>query len=337
MGKYNYVYFDMGKVFCRGIDRDNYYYICTEDLRKLDNVQVSSGPLDYSSFLWRFLYKAYHHPVSNRYVQLPLKKLWYPYYFKSNFKTERPFCFIVSRYTVPNYLRYLKKRYPDCKIVLLHRDLIHLWYERNPAFTPEIVEEIFDLRMTYDEKEAELYGIPHFDEFESKPEVSIDPEYPLSDVFFAGYAKDRLPTLLRAYEKFAEKGLRCDYYIVGVPESERVERPGIVYADRQMSYREMLYRTVNSKCVLEICQSGAVGYTSRFLEAVMYNKKLITNNPAVGKTKFYDPRYIQCIDQVEDMDVGFVDRDVGEIDYHYKGEFSPVHLIERIEQLLSEK
>lgn len=50
-----------------------------------------------------------------------------------------------------------------------------------------------------------------------------------------------------------------------------------------MTYREMLYHTVNSKVVLEINQGCVDGFTSRFLESVMYNKRLLTNNFAVQK------------------------------------------------------
>lgn len=59
-----------------------------------------------------------------------------------------------------------------------------------------------------------------------------------------------------------------------------------------MSYREILYRSIRSKCLLEINQQGAIGCTSRFIEADLNNKKLITDNLFIKHSKFYDKHYI---------------------------------------------
>jgi len=101
-----------------------------------------------------------------------------------------------------------------------------------------------------------------------------------------------------------------------------------------MPYNEMLYYTVNSKCILEVNQGGAVGYTSRFLEAVMYNKKLLTNNCSIQKSAFFSPEYIQCFSKVEEINLAFISEDLLQVDYGYQGEFSPLHLIEKIENEL---
>lgn len=336
--KYNYVFFNVGAIKNHKEDKDSYYYICTEDLCKMDNVHVVSYPLDYSSYFLHLLFTLHSHPKINKIVNMPLKNLWYPYYFKVKFPENRPFCFVVYGYYITvGYLNYLKKRYPDCRIVLIHRDLISLWRKRQPEFTDENIKALFDLIMTYDEDEAAKYGISYFSEIESKTEVPIAKNYPTSDVFFAGSSKGRLNMLLQIYDVLIGNGLTCHYYITDVPKGERIQRPGITYAEHNMPYREMLYHTVNSRCVLEINQPGAVGYTSRFLEAVMYNKKLMTNNIAIKKSNFFNPKYIQCFSTVSAINASFVMADVGEINYHYNGEFSPVWLIEQIERELTSK
>ena len=102
-----------------------------------------------------------------------------------------------------------------------------------------------------------------------------------------------------------------------------------------MPYSEMLYHTINSKCILEINQYEAVGYTSRFLEAVMYNKRLITDNKDVMLSKFYSSDNIMCISDILDIDPSFVSSEKI-VDYYYNGEFSPIHLIEKIDLLLTQ-
>ena len=100
-----------------------------------------------------------------------------------------------------------------------------------------------------------------------------------------------------------------------------------------MTYREMVFHTVNTNYVLEINQAGADGYTSRFLEAVMYNKKLITNNTFILQSKFYDPAKILIINNADDIQDSFFDG-APFAEYHYNGEFSPLRMVERVEEEL---
>lgn len=335
--KYNYIFFNGEDGNTRKRNPDGYYTICTKDLETMDGVHLVSYPLDYACTPTRYLFYLHHYPKINKVLNLPLKKLWYPYYFKNPFPDDKPLCFVVSGTYLPiDYLRYLKRKYPNCKMVRIHRDLIGLWKVQCPQYTPEVNQEIFDLRLTIDELEAKKYGIEHFVEFESKIDVPRSPNYPMSDVFFAGRAKDRLPKLMEIYHRLTAQGLTVSYFLLGVPKSDRKPFPGIEYADRGMQYREMLNRTVNTRCLLEINQEGQVGFTSRFLEAVMYNKKLITDNPAVKNTRFYDPRLIQFLDRAEDVDPSFV-LDETDVDYHYHNEFSPVNLIHQIDGLLADR
>lgn len=334
MFKYNYVFFNSPDHNPRKKDPDGYYKICVEDLENLDNVQVVSYPLDYAVTFVRYLYSFHHTPKINNILKLPLKKLWYPFYIKSKFDKKKPICFVMaSTYLPVDYLRYLKRKYPTARFVKVHRDLIELWKMKNPQWTDEVVREIFDLNFTFDKKEAERLGWEYFDEFESITDISYSIDYPLSDIFFAGVVKDRLPKLLEAYKIFTDAGLKCNYYLLGVPEEEQKQLPGVEYSKHFLSYREMLYRTVNSRCILEINQGGASGYTSRFLEAVMYNKKLITNNIEIKNSKLYDSRFIQCIDDINDINTAFVKQEE-EVDYQYDGEFSPIRLIEKIDVAL---
>ncbi len=313
---------------------DGYYTICLKDLENIRGVKVVSQPLDYMPKLVRFFYCLHTSRRTNRYIRLPFQKIWYPKYFKKNKSREKPYCFVFLTPIIPEgYYKYLKKTYPNCKIVAVHRDLLIIWKNVAPHFIRNV---LFDLEYTFDIQEAQKYGMEHFDEFESKIELSNDAFlYPKNDVFFAGKAKDRLPRLLGACKLFNEHGFKCLFYVTEVPSKQRVAMPGMVYADKQMSYREMLLYSNNSKCLLDINQAGASGFTSRFLEAVMYNKILITDNQEIKNSKFYNPKYIQCIDRISDIDTSIIDNS-DSVDFHYAGEFSPKHLIEQIDAKLTE-
>lgn len=326
---YNYVIFNSIDSKLR-YDPNGYYTVCMRDLDDVDGVNCINVPLSHLPFSVRYIYCAHYSSILNI-VNLPFKKLWYPLYFKNTFKNDKPLCFIILNRVPIDYLHYLKNKYENSKFVILYRDLRRVTESMFPNHPDN---PIFDLQMTIDKNEAIKFGWKHFEEFESKIEVPISKDYPLSDIFFAGKGKDRLPKLFKAYEILTQAGLKCSYYLTHVPESKRIELPGVEYADRLMPYSQMLYYTVNSRCVLEINQGGAVGYTSRFLEAVMFNKRLITDNQAVKESKFYSSENIQCISDICKISPEFV-TNTTPVDYKYKDEFSPIHLIEMIDKELS--
>lgn len=325
---YNYVVLNSISCLNKLPEKDSYIDICVRDLYGKEGIQVVNLPLPNSSSWVRTIYAAHNSERINKYVNLPLKSLWYKYHFKDNFSNNKPLCFVCLETRLPiDYLKFLKKEYPDCKIVALHRDFLHLTsgLHLNP---------IFDMEMTYDEGEGKKYKIPCFSEFESKIEIKREKEFE-SDVFFAGRAKDRLPALMDAYKRLTDAGLKVYYFLTTVPEYQQVQLPGIEYATRYMSYKEMLYHTVNTRCVLEIVQGGGqIGYTSRFLESVIYGKRLITNCESVRHSKFYTQDNIQIVNDLKDIDVSFIKKDCRQVSYNYNNEFSPLRVIERIEEEL---
>ena len=54
-----------------------------------------------------------------------------------------------------------------------------------------------------------------------------------------------------------------------------------------MPYKDVLNKTFESKCVLELLQEGQTGLTTRSLEALFLGKKLLTNNVAIKERDFY--------------------------------------------------
>lgn len=332
---YNYVIFNYYDDPNRVME-DGYYSICLKDLESLDNVQIVSFPLDKKSKFIRFFYRLHHSYKLNKIIKLPMKKIWYPLYFnKKYFKNNKPICFIsIGPYITIDYIKYLKKKYRDAKFVKLHRDLVKVYQRGSPEWTEENLRKYYDLWMSYDKNEAMEKGMLHFNEFESKIEIEPDIKNVKTDLFFAGAAKNRLDKIMAVYERFVSLGKTCDFYLVGVDQSQQVKKSGIVYADKFLPYKEVLQRSVNSNCILEINQQGAIGYTARFLEAVIYNKKLITNNQSIKESKFYNPKFIKCFTDVEEIDQDFILDDVN-VDYKYNNEFSPVNLLMQIEKELA--
>lgn len=333
---YNYVYFNANYLpdYFRGLINPNEYNtLCLSDVTEMKNVIVVPCQLYYTTPLVRRL--QIRHERWGRKYHFPFKSIWYKYFFKDNFNNNKPYCFVIAASYLPiDYYRYLRKTYPDCRIIKLHRDLVKVSL-CNREYSVDNMSKIFDERFSYDKGDCEKYGLIYFHEIDSKIEVPVSPEYPLCDVFFCGAAKDRLKKLVQAYDKFTAAGLKCKFYIVFANDEEKEYRDGITYADAYMPYNEVLYNSVNARCMFDINQGGADGFTTRFLEAVMYNKRFITDNLSVKESPFYKPEFMQVVKTVDEIDPEFVR--LGEVDYQYNGEFSPIHLIEQIDEVLTKK
>lgn len=329
--RYNYVIFNYTDSISSFDEEEDYYALCLRDLKNRNDIILNHIPLQEKSSFIRFLYRLSNWRFWGKVCyHLRLQKLWYPYIYENVFQDDKPICFVCLRYPSIDYLRYLKKRYPNSKIVKMSRDIIRTQREIYEKYSKA---NIFDLWLSYDKNDCKEYGFLHFDEFESKIEISASEQFPTSDFFFAGRAKDRYSLLVELYDKLEQQGFNCLFYLVGVKEADKMKRKGIKYADTPMSYLDMLRYSINSKCLLDINQEGALGYTSRFIEAVMFDKYLLTNNIDVTKSKFYNSNYIKVINKIEDIDASFINGHTPE--YNYDGDFSPLKRIEYIDKMLS--
>ena len=312
---------------------DGYYSICVEDLYNKDNITVVNYPLEgkplWLKYLFRFFLSIKFRFPNNWLVRLT-KKCFYPIYLPAC-KISEHYCFVfVSDVWDIQFMRYLKEKYPKSKIVMALRDLV-----KTKWFYKELVEaNLVDYWMSYDKGDCEDYGMSYFSEFESKIEISANSNVPSSDVFFTGRAKQRLPKLIECYDYLTSLGLKCLFIILDAPEDQKEERNGIVYTNQYMAYRRMLEYSIRSKCLLDINQEGATGYTSRFLEAVIYNKLLLTNTKGIKEHPLYDSRYIKEFSSIEEVPSSFFENK-DEIKYKYNNDFSPLNFIKRVNEVVS--
>lgn len=100
----------------------------------------------------------------------------------------------------------------------------------------------------------------------------------------------------------------------------------MIYSDNWMPFDELLRRARSAKCMVDILQGQAAGFTSRFWHAVFYNKQLISNNPLIRFTRYYDEKHMQLIQGAEEIDFAVL-KTPEEIDYQYQDEFSASNFI----------
>ena len=267
----------------------------------------------------------------NKYIKTPFARLVYPYIYKPKFKDLKPLCFIffgnIEYVYQTSFIKYLRDRYPNTKVILYMQDLI----SKNSRLDFESVRTSFDLIISYDKGDCAKYNLY----FHPTPMSRVNVEKNLgiedSDIYFCGYAKTRYPLIHKIYKQLSELGLKCDFHIMKFPEGEE-KLEGIYYESNDFTYEENIQHVISTKCVLEVMQEGADGYTPRVWESVIYDKHLLTNNISLKTSEYYNSDYMHFIDEETDLS-SIIHREVSYKEYE-KDRLSPFHLLCFIDNLL---
>lgn len=295
----------------------------------------------YAKYLWRridtdrsiitFLYRVHMSPITNKFIELPMKSIWNRWVFREKFDNDNPICFIFfagrNKEINNGAIYYLRSKYKNCKMVLFYQDLV----KKSALPQIEKIRNQFDLILSFDQLDVKKYNLLYYPLVYSKTDIKKS-DIPKSDIYFVGKAKDRLEDIREVYSRLKDSGLKCDFHITGV-SPEDVREDGIVY-NMPVSYEENLQRIKASKCILEIMQKGGHGYTLRYCEAIMYDKKIITNNPEIKEAPFYSEQRIQVFENPHEITSDFVLEGEGKVDYGYKDKLSPKRLLDFLDNKL---
>lgn len=96
-----------------------------------------------------------------------------------------------------------------------------------------------------------------------------------------------------------------------------------------LPYSEVIKKDIHSNCLLEIINPGQTGCTFKMKEAIILNKKLLTNNISVKYLPFYNPNYIHIFNDVSDIDFSWVKKKES-VEYNYDNRFSPINLFSKL-------
>lgn len=267
----------------------------------------------------------------NRYIHTPFSFYIYPRLFPHHFDNNKPLVFLFFGQTQylyqTSYLKYLKKR--GIKLVLYMQDVV----SRNPDLNIEKVRDNFDLILSYDKGDCERYGLVFYPTPYSCYSVEDNPNIKPVDVYYCGHAKSRYQTIFDVYYKCKEKGLSCKFFITAVPMDKRIEAVDneIVY-DKQLTYIENLQYVKKAKCILEVMQVNADGFTPRLWESIIYDRHLLTNNKALKTSPYYISESMHNIAEMDSIRQ-WIDSPL-EIDQKRKDMLSPNRLLKTIDELL---
>lgn len=318
--KYNYVI----------VGAPGYYLVGYRDVINLPNVSYHATYNDgFDGWIKRNILRWNFSRRLNKYVKTPFSKYVYPRLYPHSFVEDKPLCFIffsgMFYIYQSSYLEYVKKTY-NAKTVLYFQDLLSCYklVDINKA------KDEFDLLISYDMSESKAHQMEWHPTPMSYVPIAPNNDIPYSDVYYCGYAKSRFPIIHDIYRKLTQQGYTCNFNLMYMsPNDPHID--GINYPDRFFSYEENLMHVCRSKCVLEIMQEGADGYTPRLWECIMYNKHLITNNKTIWNSVYFNPEGIHSVEDVENGKIeNWINNQIS-FSEEEKRSLSPLHLLKFID------
>ena len=117
------------------------------------------------------------------------------------------------------------------------------------------------------------------------------------DVYFLGKDKGRFDALHQLGTQLQGQGLRTDFLVVPEPVRDYPAQSPVSICQKMQSYDQNIERINRARCLLEWTQANQTGLTIRTLEALFFDKKLITNNPWVKQQAFYHPARVFILGQ----------------------------------------
>ena len=262
------------------------------DIEKLPNGRILESALKPCGKALSTLHHIHFSFAINRKVQLPFQSIWEKQYSLSNVRLDD------------------KKKY--C-VIFTDVSAARMGY--------------FERVYSFDKSDCDKYGFIYHPTNYSMVSIQHDACQVQYDAFYVGVSKGRAGTIAKVYKKIRKSGGKAQFYISGV-KSEKEKVKGIHY-NQWLEYDQVLDYIKRSNCIVEIMDGAQDGVTLRTMEAICYNKKLLTNNKSMRESDYYKSGHIQVFESPDEIDTEFV-RKRESVNYNYNGEFSPVRLIEHI-------
>ena len=275
----------------------------------------------------------------NSIVNIPCKNMFYKFIPKIiDLKEEYSVIIPTAALNKINlsYLRYIKQKYYNINFILLlidsmEADSPHLKYAKGKIF-----DDIWDLKLSFDRNDSikfkfQYFGYCYYSSFDF-----VGPSKIYSDIYYIGADKGGRGELIgKIYNHFTNNNLQCNFKIFS-RNIKFVYGTNLKTIKKSIDYRDVVADVKSSNCILEILQNNQQTQSIRYFEAIVYNKKLLSNNPHLSELPMYDARYMRYIEKPEDIDWKWVKKREP-INYNYKNEFSPIHLLDFIEDYFNKR
>ena len=235
----------------------------------------------------------------------------------------------------PSAIESIRERHPECHLIFYFVDALERAASVNSLSEGDILAYLshYDAVYTYDRADAARFaGRMRFVDIPLWHAPAPAPSAPEADLYFCGRNKKRGELLLAIHRRLSDAGMRCRMQIAG-EEGMAGTLPGVTHSS-WVPYEDTVAELNRANCVLEVLAAFNKEPTLRYKEAVIYNKKFLTNNPDIASLPYYDPRWMRSFQTAQDIDLDWL-RAVEPVDYGYRGEYGAETFFKRVEEEFS--
>lgn len=272
----------------------------------------------------------YSHKINN-YINLPFKSLWFGF-LNRKFNNEREIVYVfMSSWYYPKFFNYILKKRPNSKLAFYFGDTI----VSKKRVIKNLDLDFLKLKMnfvgSYNPQDVKDYNLKELQMCYSKyPNYKTLPNKESFDIIFIGAARKRMDLILNVYNQVKLSNLSYYFYVVSDRDIHmNISDKNFNITRKLLDYKEYLSLTVNAMAIVEITDSETKGGTLRFWDAIMYNKKLISNNKNIKDSVFFHPDHIIYTEDFKDINFKKFFSDIN-VDYKYNNENSPIKFLEKI-------
>lgn len=130
---------------------------------------------------------------------------------------------------------------------------------------------------------------------------SVKDDNKMGGIVYIGYDKNRYHILYGIAASLEEMNLSYNFILKRSNNSPLKSNKRIRFINDDIEYKKVLAIEKNADAILELNREGQKGITLRALEAMFFEKKLITNNKNIVDCDFYDPLNIFIIGVDKDL------------------------------------
>lgn len=273
------------------------------------------------------LYK--NNSILNKIIRLIGLKIYAPFIYFAYGKWKKQIAnydvFILeSRRTFEYAIKYIKKNTKDKRIIIWY------WNEvTEREMKPQTVIEKYNCEAwTFDKKNAEKYHMNYNDTYYFST-IKLPNNKIENEVFYVGIDREgRIGELKKIANILNTNNLKYNFNLTISPIKKREK--GYNYKER-LEYKEVIDEISKTKAILDLTKKTQYGLTLRPMEAIFFNKKLITDNKNILEYKFYNKKNIFIIgyDDFEGIK-DFLNSEYEEIDKNIINEYDFENWISRI-------
>lgn len=313
---------------------------CFSDLYTDERVQFIEEFAPMKNKILSFIRHAHVGKKLNHILKLPFKMIWHSPIDDIHWEQGVKYhiiTFFAPTFRPNSYWKKLKEKY-DVEYTVYMLNSVDSYTVTKYKLYKDIQKFNYDVGikniLTSQEGDAKKYGFKFCLCAMSKYKIDA-PNQIENDLYLLNAAKGRLGLFHEVYKcAKLHGGIKLDFRIVEVKKGDQLYPKEIIY-NKYFNYIDNLSAIMKSNCLLEVLGQSMTSPSNHCLEAVLYNKKLLTDNKEVINMPFYNPDYMRVFEKPDDIDWEWVKERIP-VEYHYDGRYSPIHMIDQIIELEKE-